>query len=79
MDMGGGFWPTLPLKMPYSEGMPHWWDPAWWIFQIIVMSILLLTLRRVAMSIDRDEKPSQSASRRPGTSTNTQKPPSIPG
>ncbi|OLZ11631.1 hypothetical protein [Sulfobacillus thermosulfidooxidans] len=76
--MGGGFWPTLPLKMPYSEGVPHWWDPAWWIFQIVVMSILLLTLRKVAMSIDRAEKveKEQSVSRRrsPGTP-----PPNIPG
>ncbi|WP_053960862.1 hypothetical protein [Sulfobacillus thermosulfidooxidans] len=76
--MGGGFWPTLPLKMPYSEGVPHWWDPAWWIFQIVVMSILLLTLRKVAMSIDRNEN-APKTSRRPGTSTNTQEPPSIPG
>ncbi|SMC04198.1 hypothetical protein SAMN00768000_1516 [Sulfobacillus thermosulfidooxidans DSM 9293] len=76
--MGGGFWPTLPLKMPYSEGVPHWWDPAWWIFQIVVMSILLLTLRKVAMSIDQAEKveKEQRVSRRrsPGTP-----PPNIPG
>ena len=76
--MGGGFWPTLPLKIPYSEGMPHWWDPAWWIFQIVVMSVLLLALRKVAMSVDRDEKVEKernpSARRAPGSP-----PPNIPG
>ena len=78
--MGGGFWPSLPIKIPYSEGMAHWWDPAWWIFQIVVMSILLLTLRRVAMSIDRDDTASRNATRRPGKGTTPpSKPPSIPG
>ena len=76
--MHGGFWPTLPLKIPYSEGVPHWWDPAWWIFQIVVMTILLLTLRRVAMSIDRSDTAAQAKSgRRPGAGTDH--PPSIPG
>jgi hypothetical protein len=78
--MSAGFWPTLPLKMPYSEGMSHWWDPAWWIFQIVVMSILLLTLRRVAMSVDRDESSKPSTSRRPGVGrTPTDNPPTLPG
>ncbi len=76
--MGNGFWPTLPLKMPYSEGVPHWWDPAWWIFQIVVMTILLLTLRRVAMSIDRSDTAAKAKSgRRPGAGAD--QPPSIPG
>ena len=48
------FFPTLPLKIPYSPGISHWWDPMWWIFQIVVMSFLLLGLRKVAMDIDRD-------------------------
>ncbi|PSR26078.1 MAG: hypothetical protein C7B43_15165 [Sulfobacillus benefaciens] len=47
------FFPTLPLKIPYSPGISHWWDPMWWIFQIVVMSFLLLGLRKVAMDIDR--------------------------
>ncbi len=76
--MAAGFWPTLPLKMPYSEGEAHWWDPTWWIFQIVVMSILLLTLRRVALSVDRGEKQENdrksSERRSPGSP-----PPNIPG
>lgn len=47
------FFPTLPLKIPYSPGIAHWWDPMWWIFQIVVMSFLLLALRKVAIDIDR--------------------------
>ncbi|AUW93327.1 MAG: hypothetical protein C7B44_00960 [Sulfobacillus thermosulfidooxidans] len=77
--MSGGFWPTLPLKIPYSEGVPHWWDPAWWIFQIVVMTILLLTLRRVALSVDKSDKAAKTSAsgRRPGASSD--QPPSIPG
>ncbi|HBQ94258.1 MAG: hypothetical protein M1294_07000 [Firmicutes bacterium] len=58
------FFPSLPLKIPYSPGISHWWDPMWWIFQIVVMSFLLLSLRKVAMDIDRareDDRPSSSS------------------
>ena len=59
------FFPTLPLKIPYSPGISHWWDPMWWIFQIVVMTVLLITLRKVAMDIDREraEKRSSNANR----------------
>lgn len=49
----GGFWPKVPFYIPYSPGMPGWWDLVWWIFQIIVMSALLLTLHNVALREDR--------------------------
>ncbi|AUW93845.1 MAG: hypothetical protein C7B44_11490 [Sulfobacillus thermosulfidooxidans] len=63
--MGNNFWPHLPLRIPYSIGMAHWWDPMWWIFQIVVMTVLLITLRKVAMDIDREraEKRSSNANR----------------
>ncbi len=63
------FFPSLPLKIPYSPGISHWWDPMWWIFQIVVMSFLLLGLRKVAIDIDRareDEKSRSSPGHRPG-------------
>ncbi len=55
--MGGvsGFFPSLPVRIPFSPGIAHWWDPFWWAFQIIVMTVLLMTFRKVAMSVDEDE------------------------
>ncbi len=50
----GGFFPSLPVRIPYSPGIQHWWDPFWWAFQIIVMAVLLLTFRKIAMSVDED-------------------------
>lgn len=55
MGSGFGFWPKLPLSIPYSAGISHWWDPFWWIFQIVVMGTILLTLRKVAKSVDVDK------------------------
>ncbi|MCI0182278.1 MAG: hypothetical protein OWR52_10420 [Acidibacillus sp.] len=50
--MGNNFWPTLPIKIPYSEGMPLWWDIVFWIFQAVVMTTLVLLLIRWATRID---------------------------
>lgn len=47
-------WPTAPFYIPYSPGMPDWWDLAWWVFQIVIMSLLLWFLATVAMRVDRD-------------------------
>ncbi len=52
--MANNFWPHLPLNIPYSPGIAHWWDPMWWVFQIVVMTTLLITLRKVALDIDRE-------------------------
>lgn len=73
--MGKGFWPTLPLHIPYSPGMSHWWDPVWWIFQIVVMSAVLLTLRKVAIDVD-SFKASASKTMKSGSAD---KPPNFPG
>jgi len=47
------FWPSIPFYIPYSPGMPSWWDLVWWVFQLIVMSLLLLWLHSVALREDR--------------------------
>lgn len=49
------FFPRLPLVIPFSPGLPHWWDPEWWLFQIIVMTVLLTIFRNVATSVDRQQ------------------------
>lgn len=48
------FWPSLPLHIPYSEGIAHWWDPSWWIYQVVVMTLLLMYLRKLGKRVDRD-------------------------
>jgi hypothetical protein len=59
------FWPTLPLTVPNSEGIALWWDIAWWVFQIVVMVILLTVIARWAVRVDKDdslgESPAQPA------------------
>lgn len=47
-------WPTAPFYIPYSPGMPNWWDLVWWVFQIGIMSLLLWLLSHIALGIDRD-------------------------
>lgn len=56
----GGFFPSLPVRIPFSPGIQHWWDPFWWAFQIIVMTVLLMTFRKVAMSVDEDDAKRES-------------------
>ncbi|MHB1683004.1 MAG: hypothetical protein ACYCYO_09330 [Bacilli bacterium] len=53
------FWPTLPFYIPYSPGMPNWWDLVWWIFELVIMSLLLVTLTVVATRVDRDFPPDE--------------------
>lgn len=52
--MNNGFWPTAPFYIPYSLGMPNWWDMVWWLFQLGIMSLLLWLLYAVATGVDRD-------------------------
>lgn len=47
-----GFFPGLPVRIPYSPGMEHWWDLFWWAFQIAVMSYLLIFFRKSADHVD---------------------------
>lgn len=56
-----GFWPSLPIHIPASPGMPILWDIVWWLFQTVIMGILLYYLRSVAIKIDhvRDGQISQ--------------------
>ncbi|MHB1627186.1 MAG: hypothetical protein ACYCVB_02240 [Bacilli bacterium] len=49
----GNFWPTLPIKIPYSEGMPMWWDIVFWLFQAVVMTGLVIMLVKWGTGIDR--------------------------
>ncbi len=50
--LGVGFFPGLPVRIPYSPGMEHWWDLFWWAFQIAVMSYLLIFFRQSADRVD---------------------------
>lgn len=49
----GNFWPTLPITIPYSEGVPMWWDIVFWIFQAAVMTSLVIILVKWGTGIDR--------------------------
>ncbi|MCY0875509.1 MAG: hypothetical protein OWT28_04465 [Firmicutes bacterium] len=49
----GNFWPTLPIRIPASPGMPILWDIVWWLFQLVVMVTLLILFRTFALRIDR--------------------------
>ncbi|MEB3102023.1 hypothetical protein [Ferviditalea candida] len=48
------FWPQLPFIIPNSQGTQIWWDILWWIFQIAVMTFLIIILTRWATGMDRD-------------------------
>lgn len=50
--LGVGFFPGLPVRIPYSPGMEHWWDLFWWAFQIAAMSFLLIFFRKSADRVD---------------------------
>lgn len=64
----GGFFPYLPIRIPYSAGLAHWWDPFWWAFQIIVMSVLLMAFRKIAMSVDKDyDRPPYTKNKAPNS------------
>lgn len=46
------FWPVLPFVIPSSEGIPIWWDIFWWAFQVVIMTTILVLLRRWAVRED---------------------------
>lgn len=50
--LGVGFFPGLPVRIPYSPGMEHWWDLFWWAFQIAAMAYLLIFFRKSADEVD---------------------------
>lgn len=56
------FWPTLPLNIPVSQGVPLWWVVLWWVFQIVVFSFILFAVTRWALRIDKliNNAPEQS-------------------
>lgn len=49
---GVAFFPGLPVRIPYSPGMEHWWDLFWWAFQIAAMAFLLIFFRKSADAVD---------------------------
>ncbi|MCY0897971.1 MAG: hypothetical protein OWU33_03400 [Firmicutes bacterium] len=55
--VGVGFFPGLPIQIPYSPGVEHWWDIFWWAFQIAAMSFLLIYFRRSADRVDAEFHP----------------------
>lgn len=54
--MKGRFFPTLPFRIPHSPGISHWWDIFWWVFQLVVMTTMVLLLRHWAVSFDREHQ-----------------------
>ncbi len=52
--MNQGFWPTAPFYIPFSTGMPNWWDMVWWLFQLGIMALFLWLLYAVAVGVDKD-------------------------
>lgn len=50
------FWPTFPFLVPASQGLPLWWALSWWIFQILIMGLVLTLITRWAVRVDRDLK-----------------------
>lgn len=46
------FFPGLPVRIPFSPGMEHWWDLFWWAFQIGTMAYLLILFRKSADRVD---------------------------
>ncbi len=48
------FWPALPFYIPYSVGMPNWWDMVWWLYQLGLMSGVLWVLYGIARWVDRN-------------------------
>lgn len=50
--IGVGFFPGLPVRIPYSPGMEHWWDIFWWALQIGTMAYLLVFFRKSADQVD---------------------------
>lgn len=70
-----GFFPSLPYVIPHSPGIAHWWDIFWWIFQLVVMTTLVLVLRHWAISFDRERSPEMKQT---GVTAPSQKP-GIPG
>lgn len=53
------FWPSLPINIPASQGMPLLWDIVWWLFQLTVMVTLLILFRVFALRMDRLRDSSQ--------------------
>jgi len=48
------FWPSFPFIVQPSQGLPLWWDISWWIFQIVIMSAVLLLITRWAVRVDKE-------------------------
>ncbi len=60
------FFPGLPVRIPYSPGVEHWWDLFWWAFQIAAMAYLLIFFRKSADRVDaRFWKKSPTAQKKP--------------
>lgn len=53
MNVPEHFFPTLPLLIPASQGVPLWWYISWWIFQIVVMGAIIWVVTRWALGIDK--------------------------
>lgn len=49
-----GFFPSLPIRIPHSPGVPLWWDPLWWLFQIVVSGLIVFIYTRIGSQVDQD-------------------------
>lgn len=67
------FFPTLPFIIPHSEGTAIWWDIAWWVFQIVIMTVLVVLITKWAVNMDKEfdstvQKTGKSANKPAGKS-----------
>lgn len=70
------FWPTLPIHIPPSQGVPLWWVTGWWAFQVVAMLAIIYVVTRWALRIDRllEEAPDrkeQTFTQGPGSSVDS--------
>jgi hypothetical protein len=50
------FWPHFPFFIPGLPGIANWWDIFWWAFQLVVMSAVLIGLRRLGVGVDEENE-----------------------
>jgi hypothetical protein len=55
MHVKESFFPYFPFRIPHQPGIAHWWDIFWWIVQLVVMTSLLIGLRRLGVGMDEEK------------------------
>lgn len=74
MHVKEAFFPYFPFQIPHQAGIAHWWDIFWWIVQLVVMTSLLIGLRRLGVGMDEEKSSALPASLRRGTTASNRRP-----